>query len=163
MLIGFGSRPTLPRRRRCLHPNFDHHVGITTTIIYFVHYLIINYVQKHKIKIVEVKKNMGWRGRGGNRGWSGPWPGRGPFSNLPPWQRPGWVYGRGACWWLYNPNIQATTPPIPGQTTVPPTVPITTFAPAMTKEQEVQMLEQYAGNLEAQLTAIKKRLDELSR
>jgi len=31
-----------------------------------------------------------WRG-----GWIGPWPGRGPFSYLPPWQRPGWRYWRG--------------------------------------------------------------------
>ncbi len=38
----------------------------------------------------------GWKGR---RGWSGPWPGNGPFSHLPPWERPGWVYGRGYCWW----------------------------------------------------------------
>lgn len=36
-------------------------------------------------------------------GWAGPWPGRGPFSYLPPWQRPGWVFGRGACWWLFGP------------------------------------------------------------
>jgi len=38
---------------------------------------------------------MAWR-RGG-WGRSGPWPGRGPFSYLPPWQRPGWLfsYGRG--------------------------------------------------------------------
>jgi hypothetical protein len=36
---------------------------------------------------------MGWRGRIGGR--SGPWPGRGPFSYLPPWQRPGWIYGYG--------------------------------------------------------------------
>ena len=36
---------------------------------------------------------MGWRGRGGGR--SGPWPGRGPFSHLPPWQRPGWLFGYG--------------------------------------------------------------------
>jgi len=40
---------------------------------------------------------FGWSGRGG---WRGPWPGRGPFSYLPPWQRPGWLFGRGACWWL---------------------------------------------------------------
>ena len=106
---------------------------------------------------------MGWRGRGGGGGWSGPWPGRGPFSNLPPWQRPGWVYGRGACWWLYNQSLQTIIPTVPGQTTVPPTVPITPFASALTKEQEVQMLEQYAGNLEAQLNAIKKRLEELSK
>ena len=106
---------------------------------------------------------MGWRGRGGGGGWSGPWPGRGPYSNLPPWQRPGWVYGRGACWWLYNQNLQTTIPTVPGQTAVPPTVPITPFAPAMTKEQEVQMLEQYARNLETQLNAINKSLGELSK
>lgn len=41
-------------------------------------------------------RGWGWRG-----GW-GPWPGRGPFSYLPPWQRPGWLYGRGACWWLFG-------------------------------------------------------------
>ena len=36
-------------------------------------------------------RGRGWFGRGR---WFGPWPGRGPFSYLPPWQRPGWVYGR---------------------------------------------------------------------
>lgn len=35
--------------------------------------------------------------------WFGAWPGRGPFSYLPPWMRPGWLYGRGACWWLFGP------------------------------------------------------------
>ena len=44
----------------------------------------------------------GWRGGGWGR-WTGPWPGRGPFSYLPPWQRPGWLFGRGACWWLFGP------------------------------------------------------------
>lgn len=39
----------------------------------------------------------GWRGKGN-------WPGAGPFSNLPPWERPGWIYGPGACWYLYEPN-----------------------------------------------------------
>ena len=43
---------------------------------------------------------MGWRARG----WAGPWPGRGPFSHLPPWERPGWLYGRGACWYMYGPH-----------------------------------------------------------
>ncbi len=44
----------------------------------------------------------GWGGRG-RGGWFGPWPGRGPFSHLPPWERPGWQFGRGACWWLFGP------------------------------------------------------------
>jgi len=43
----------------------------------------------------------GW-GRGRRGGFMGPWPGRGPFSFLPPWQRPGWLFGRGACWWLFG-------------------------------------------------------------
>lgn len=44
----------------------------------------------------------GWRGGWGRGGWGwrGPWPGRGPFSYLPPWQRPGWLFGKGACWRL---------------------------------------------------------------
>jgi len=44
---------------------------------------------------------MAWGWRGGGRGWAGPWPGRGPFSYLPPWQRPGWLYGFGRGWWGY--------------------------------------------------------------
>jgi len=44
---------------------------------------------------------VGWRWGWGGRGW-GPWPGRGPFSYLPPWLRPGWIFGRGACWWLFG-------------------------------------------------------------
>jgi hypothetical protein len=95
---------------------------------------------------------MGWRGRGG-----GPWPGRGPFSYLPPWQRPGWLYGRGACWWLSPPNLQSTVPQ------VPPTVPTIPLAPTFTKEQERQMLEQQVKALEAQLEAIRKRLEEISK
>ena len=43
----------------------------------------------------------GWGGRG-RGGWFGPWPGRGPFSHLPPWERPGWLFGRGTCWWLFG-------------------------------------------------------------
>jgi len=59
----------------------------------------------------------GWRGRGG--GWAGPWPGRGPFSYLPPWQRPGWLFGfgRGFGRWLwgypYNPWVCARSPWLP--------------------------------------------------
>ncbi|MEM3873514.1 MAG: hypothetical protein QXU45_00025 [Candidatus Bathyarchaeia archaeon] len=58
----------------------------------------------------------GWRGRGG--GWAGPWPGRGPFSYLPPWQRPGWLFsfGRGfGRWWSYpySPWVCARFPWLP--------------------------------------------------
>ena len=86
---------------------------------------------------------MDWRGR--DR--AGPWPGRGPFSHLPPWERPGWLYGRGACWWLFNPNLQTTIPPVPYAT--------------ISKDQEIAALENQAKLLEQTLNEIKKRLEEL--
>jgi len=59
---------------------------------------------------------MGWGWRG--RGWTGPWPGRGPFSYLPPWQRPGWLFGFGrgfgrGWWWGANPYVCARFPWLP--------------------------------------------------
>lgn len=100
---------------------------------------------------------MGWGGRGR-------WPGHGPFSYLPPWQRPGWVYGRGACWWLPASYLQTAIPPtVPEPTSVPQMVPATPFMPALTKEQEVQVLEQQMGFLQSRLDAIKNRLEELGR
>jgi len=53
----------------------------------------------------------GWRGTG----WIGPWPGRGPFSYLPPWQRPGWLFGFGRWLWSYpyNPWVCARFPWLP--------------------------------------------------
>jgi len=59
----------------------------------------------------------GWRGRGG--GLTGPWPGRGPFRYLPPWQRPGRLFGfgRGFGGWLwgypYNPWVCNRFPWLP--------------------------------------------------
>ena len=88
---------------------------------------------------------MAWGRRGSG------WPGRGPFNHLPPWQRPGWLYGRGACWRLLNPDLQKT---VPATSVVPPT---------LTKEQETEMLKQHMTALESQLTAIKKRLEELNK
>lgn len=46
---------------------------------------------------------MGWRwGFGWRKGWMRAWPGNGPFSYLPPWERPGWRYGPGSCWRSYG-------------------------------------------------------------
>lgn len=87
---------------------------------------------------------MGWRG------WANQWPGRGPFSNLPPWQRPGWFYGRGACWYLYGPNA--------------------IVQPIIKPEDEAALLTQQKTRIEEQLKlmqeALKKiqeRLDELKK
>jgi len=142
-----------------------------------------------------MKKKMGWRGRG--RGFSGPWPGRGPFSYLPPWQRPGWLYGYGrgfgygywgaqynpyVCqrfpwlprWWWTNPQTYGYLAPYPatqptetakpeegGQVSQPFMGAMPFSWPAPTPEQEKQFLDQQIRALEAQMDAIRKRLEEL--
>jgi len=74
---------------------------------------------------------MGWW-----RGW-GPWPDHGPFSHLPPWERPGWVL-RGRCWpfWYYG-------------------------LPPSSKEEEIKYLEELGKDLREQLKYIEERLKEL--
>ena len=99
---------------------------------------------------------MGWRGRG-TRG-PGRWPGHGPFSDLPPWQRPGWLYGRGACWWIY-PYYTPTGQEAADQTPIPPLPPV---IPNLTKEHETAILERQMNALQARLEAIKNRLSELA-
>jgi prophage DNA circulation protein len=53
-------------------------------------------------------------------------------------------------------------PTIPEPTTVSQTVPTAPFMPALTKEQEMQMLEQQMKFLQSQLDTIRKRIEELS-
>lgn len=105
---------------------------------------------------------MSWRGRGRNRGNYGIWPGHGPFSDVPPWQRPGWLYGRGACWRLY-PNYDSIGPLDPDQASIPSIALSTPIIPRFTKEQETQILEQQRTMLQAQLDTIKNRLTELTK
>jgi hypothetical protein len=54
---------------------------------------------------------MGYR----RRAYFDQWPGRGPFSNLPPWQRPGHIYrGRGyGREWVADPRVCARFPSMP--------------------------------------------------
>jgi len=104
---------------------------------------------------------MGWRGRGSSGSWTGPWPGRGQFSYLPPWQRPGWLYGRGACWWLYGlPKVY-----LPPSTTLP-----VGMLPALKPEDEAALLAEQKTMIEEQLKAmqevlkkIQDRLEELKK
>jgi hypothetical protein len=77
----------------------------------------------------------GYRNRGN-------WPGAGPYSNLPPWQRPGWTYGRGACWYLYGPQTQPAT-----LATLP--------------ENEAAILKEQKTLIEEQLKAMQERLDQI--
>ncbi len=72
------------------------------------------------------------------------YPGFGPWSHLPPWERPGWKFGRGRgwCWWYYyNYGVNY----------------------GVDKETEIRMLEDEAAYLEERLREIKRRLDELRK
>jgi len=107
-------------------------------------------------------RNMGYRGRRGR------YPGNGPFRDLPPWQRPGRVYGYGRgygytgdpakCvrfpwlprWWWSNPDYQGAVP-------VPP-VDASAAAPVLDERSFLQDQTKY---LEEELAAIRKRLEEL--
>ncbi len=111
------------------------------------------------------------RGRGAGRGFFvGQWPGRGPFSHLPPWQRPGWVYGRGACWrflWPWLMSGYGSSPPAqsaPGYGYLPLGYPGYPQLPSeMTKEEEQRVLGEELSALEGRVEEIKKRLAELKK
>ena len=109
---------------------------------------------------------MGWRGRSGGR--SGRYPGNGPFRDIPPWQRPGRLYGYGACryygsddpsvcqrfpwlqrWWWANPDIVNELPSYE--------------LPVDDAMQEKDVLEKRANFLEQEIEFIKKRLEELKK
>lgn len=85
-------------------------------------------------------------------GFSPGWLGRSP-TGLPPTAQ--WIMQSGLLP-QYLSYLQTTSPTVPSTTGIP-------TAPTLTKEQEKQMLEQQIKILEAQLNAIKKRLEELSK
>jgi hypothetical protein len=110
--------------------------------------------------IREVKRSMGWGWR--NRtGTDGPYPGRGPFNNLPPWQRPGWLYGRGACWRLYG-QYKAYSPLV-GElpTNALPELKPEDEATLLTKQKT--MIEEQQKAMQETLKKIQERLDELRK
>lgn len=85
-----------------------------------------------------------WRGNYGNRGRSrGIWPGNGPFSHLPPWERPGWIYGRGSCWYGVYPNLGGASPINP--------------------QGEIQILKSQKELLETQLKSLQEKLVQIEK
>jgi hypothetical protein len=116
---------------------------------------------------------MGFRNRGG--GWAGPWPGRGPFSYLPPWERPGRLYGFGQVFdkrrsYLYSSWAYARFPwlskrgwPYPQHA-----YPLTSPATAISPKEELAALEDYVKklgaerlDLEHELKSVELRIKEL--
>jgi hypothetical protein len=88
-------------------------------------------------------------------GWFGPWPGRGPLSYLPPWERPGWILGRGAYWRLPGQPAWYGTPPSIGYGFPP------YYTPSPPPEEEHAALEEYKKDLEEELKGIEARIEEL--
>lgn len=93
----------------------------------------------------ETKEVKEMYGRGG---WNQQWPGRGPFSHLPPWQRPGWLYGKCACWWWHM-HPSGSSPDTP--------------MPALSEKEEELILKQRLAILEKEVERIKARLAELQK
>lgn len=87
----------------------------------------------------EVKKRLAWKGR--RFCWR---PGRDPFSNLPPWQRPGWPYSPGSCRWILS------------QEGIPPDS-------LISSEEALEELESYQGDMQKELQEIKKGIDGLRK
>jgi len=88
----------------------------------------------------------------------GGWQGHGPFSDLPPWERPGWVYGRGACRYLsLGPNRTSAFPP--GRGALWPPAP--GFGYELSKEEEIEMLERQLTDFKRALERVEERLQAL--
>jgi Family of unknown function (DUF5320) len=107
---------------------------------------------------------MGYR----RRAYFDQWPGNGPFSHLPPWQRPGRAYGgrglgRG---WGSDQRVCARFPSMPRWWWVDPTY---AHQPSMpTPQDELSALEQSKkalgeekASIEQEITEIETKLKEL--
>ncbi|MFX1558974.1 MAG: DUF5320 domain-containing protein [Promethearchaeota archaeon] len=92
------------------------------------------------------------RGGYGRSGGRGRWPGNGPFRNLPPWERPGWLYGPGSCWYMgYRPGVSSIVP---------------TFSSAnniQALQSQRNLLEEQIKSLQDSLENIEKRLSEIQK
>ena len=103
---------------------------------------------------------MGWR----RRAYYDQWPGRGPFSHLPPWQRPGRAYGgRG---WNVDPRLCGRFPWLPRWWWADPAY--TYSPPAPTTQNELVALEdskkelgEEKASVEQEISAIETRIKEL--
>ena len=86
----------------------------------------------------------------GRAGGRGRWPGNGPFRDLPPWERPGWLYGRGSCWSMgYRPGAGSVVSPY------------STVSDLQSLQNQKELLEGQLKNLQDSLKSIEKRLSEI--
>jgi hypothetical protein len=107
-----------------------------------------------KITRKEVNTKMGWRRRA--------WPGRGPYSHLPPWQRPGWAYGGrgyGRGWWSTDPQVCGRFPWLPRWWWADPSYAYQPLTPK--PEEELSALEDCKKTLADEKTSIEQEISDL--
>ena len=86
----------------------------------------------------------------GRAGGRSRWPGNGPFRNLPPWERPGWLYGRSSCWYTgYRPRAGSIVSPY------------SVVSDLQSLQNQKELLEEQLKNLQDSLRNIEKRLSEI--
>jgi hypothetical protein len=102
---------------------------------------------------------MGWR----RREYYDQWPGRGPFSHLPPWQRPGRAYGgrgygRG---WNVDPRVCGRFPGLPRWWWADPAYTYPPPAPTPQNElgEEKASVEQEISDIETRIKELKSKLE----
>lgn len=92
------------------------------------------------------------RGGYGGSGERCRWPGHGPFRYLPPWERPGWLYGRGSCWYMgYRPSTGVGVPSFSAVSDI------------QALQSQRDLLEKQIQSLQESLKNIEKRLSEIQK
>lgn len=99
---------------------------------------------------------------------NGVWPGRGPFSYLPPWQRPGWLFGRGFWRWPgypYGPWACARFPWLPRRWWAYPQYGLPYYGgylwSAAALEEYKKALEAEKARIEQEISNVEARMKEL--
>jgi len=108
---------------------------------------------------------MGYR----RRAYFDQWPGRGPFSHLPPWQRPGRMYGRGyGRRWGVDPRACARFPQLPRwwwadpkYAYQPPTLTPTPHDELTALEESKKELGEEKASIEQEISDIETQVKEL--
>jgi len=101
-------------------------------------------------------EKMGYRGRGSR----GCYPGNGPFRDVPPWQRPGWVYGAGAMKIeASDTNFCLRFPWLPRMWWTNPEAYIGVAVPSA--EQSKSIIEKEITAAENQVATLRKKLSEI--
>jgi hypothetical protein len=91
------------------------------------------------------------------------YPGNGPFRDLPPYQRPGYLYGgRGRGFWGTDPTKCARFPWLPRWWWTNPSGETPVDLP-ITPSSEKEFLENQLGYLTKELDQIKNRLEEIGK